>query len=427
MLDLKFIRENPERFDKAMILRGVNINSGKLLELDEKLRKQIFQLQELQNKRNEIAKQIGHLKQQGQDASQLLASADEIKTQIPNFEEAIKAQEAELKEILIGLPNILDETVPLGKDENDNKILRNWAEPKKFDFTPKEHYELGVNLGMMDFEQTAKISGARFVTLSGLLARLERALKNFMLDIHTAQFGYHEISHPALVRQNAVFGTAQYPKFIGDLFQTKDDFYLIPTSEVFLTNLVCDKIIPEENLPLRFTAYSSCFRSEAGSAGKDTKGMIRQHQFQKVELVSITTEHDSAAEHERMLGAAEEILKRLELPYRVALLCSGDTGHHSQKTYDIEVWLPGQNKYREISSCSNCGDYQARRMMARYKKYQDKKNFYVHTLNGSGLALGRTIVAIMENYQNPDGSINIPKALIPYMNGLTVIQNEDTK
>jgi seryl-tRNA synthetase len=422
MHDLKFIREFQERFDKAMTARGAAVNSAQLLELDEKLRKQMFQLQELQNKRNDLAKQIGALKQKGEDAAHLLSSAEEIKAQIPEFEEAIKIQETELNEILISLPNVLDEDVPFGRDENDNKILRTWAEPRKFDFTPKEHYELGADLGMMDFEQTAKISGARFVTLSGALAKLERALKDFMLDVHTTNFGYLEVSHPALVRQNALFGTGQYPKFVGDYFQTKDDFFLIPTSEVFLTNLVADKIVPQESLPLRYVAYSSCFRSEAGSAGKDTKGMIRVHQFPKVELVSITSEQDSQAEHERMTGAAEEILKRLELPYRVALLCSGDTGNGARKTYDLEVWLPGQNKYREISSCSNCGDFQARRMMARYKKYQDKKNFYVHTLNGSGLAIGRTIVAIMENYQNPDGSIAIPKALQAYMNGLTVIQ-----
>ncbi len=422
MHDLKFIREFQERFDKAMTARGASVNSAQLLELDEKLRKQMFQLQELQNKRNDIAKQIGTLKQKGEDAAHLLSSAEEIKAQIPQFEEAIKIQENELNEILIGLPNVLDEDVPFGRDENDNKVLRTWAEPRKFDFTPKEHYELGADLGMMDFEQTAKISGARFVTLSGALAKLERALKDFMLDVHTTNFGYLEVSHPALVRQNALFGTGQYPKFVGDYFQTKDDFFLIPTSEVFLTNLVADKIVPQESLPLRYVAYSSCFRSEAGSAGKDTKGMIRVHQFPEVELVSITTEQDSPAEHERMTGAAEEILKKLELPYRVALLCSGDTGNGARKTYDLEVWLPGQNKYREISSCSNCGDFQARRMMARYKKYQDKKNFYVHTLNGSGLAIGRTIVAIMENYQNPDGSIAIPKALQAYMNGLTVIQ-----
>jgi len=422
MHDLKVIREFQERFDKAMTARGAAVNSAQLLELDEKLRKQMFQLQELQNKRNDLAKQIGALKQKGEDAAHLLSSAEEIKAQIPQFEEAIKIQETELNEILIGLPNVLDEDVPFGRDENDNKVLRTWAEPRKFDFTPKEHYELGSDLGMMDFEQTAKISGARFVTLSGALAKLERALKDFMLDVHTINFGYLEVSHPALVRQNALFGTGQYPKFVGDYFQTKDDFFLIPTSEVFLTNLVADKIVPQESLPLRYVAYSSCFRSEAGSAGKDTKGMIRLHQFPKVELVSITTEQDSKSEHERMTGAAEEILKRLELPYRVALLCSGDTGATARRTYDIEVWLPGQNKYREISSCSNCGDFQARRMMARYKKYQDKKNFYVHTLNGSGLAIGRTIVAIMENYQNPDGSIAIPKALQAYMNGLTVIQ-----
>lgn len=422
MHDLKFIREFQERFDQAMTARGVTVNSAMLLELDEKLRKQMFQLQELQNKRNDIAKQIGALKQKGEDVAHLLASAEEVKARIPQFEEAIKIQENQLNEIIIGIPNLLDEDIPFGKDDNDNKVLRKWSEPKKFDFTPKEHYDLGVDLGMMDFEQTAKISGARFVTLSGALARLERALKNFMLDVHTADFGYQEISHPALVRQNAVFGTGQYPKFIGDYFQTTDDFYLIPTSEVFLTNLVADKIIPQESLPLRYVAYSPCFRSEAGSAGKDTKGMIRVHQFPKIELVSITTEQDSKHEHDRMTGAAEEILKRLELPYRVMLLCSGDTGATARRTYDIEVWLAGQNKYREISSCSNCGDFQARRMMARYKKYQDKKNFYVHTLNGSGLAIGRTLVAIMENYQNPDGSIAVPKALQAYMNGLTVIQ-----
>lgn len=423
MHDIKLIREYPESFTKAMRLRGViDIEALTILALDEEIRQTQHQLQELQAKRNEIAKKIGQLKASKMDASALLEKAEEIKNQIPELERKLQDAQEKLHTLLANLPNIPNEDVPFGQSEEDNIEIRKHGTPRSFDFMPKEHFNLGEDLRLMDFEQTAKISGARFTTMIGLLARLERALAAFMLDIHTKEFGYIEISPPALVKENAMFGTGQLPKLAQDSFKTTNDYYLIPTSEVFLTNLVAEKIIAEEELPLRYTAFTPCFRSEAGSAGKDTRGMIRQHQFSKVELVSIVTEKDSRIEHERMLNAAEEILKRLELPYRVVVLCTGDLGFSSKKTYDLEVWLPGQHKYREISSCSECGDFQARRMKARYKKYSDKKNYFVHTLNGSGLAVGRTVIAIMENYQNADGSITIPTAMQPYMNNLKIIE-----
>lgn len=422
MFDLKFIRENLKWFDDSMKNRGLKVNSALLLKQDEEIRSKMTQLQEAQSKRNEVAKKIGAVKQSGEDASLLMKEAEEIKSKIPALEVEIKELESVFHEIVIAIPNVLSVETPIGETEEQNVVIRNWGTPKSFDFTPKEHFDLGIGLGMMDFEQTAKISGSRFATLSHGLARLERALKNFMLDVHITKFGYTEVTHPALVKQNAIYGVGQYPKFLEDLFRTETGHFLISSSEAYLTNLVADMVIPEEKLPLRYAAYSQCFRSEAGSAGKDTRGMIRQHQFSKVELVSITTEQDSSKEHERMLGCAEEILKLLKLPYQVLLLCSSDTGFCSTKTYDLEVWLPGQNKYREISSCSSCLDFQARRMMARYKKHSDKKNYYVHTLNGSGLAIGRTIVAIMENYQDAEGSIKVPSALIPYMGGFEIIK-----
>lgn len=421
MHDIKLIRENPEVFDAGMKARGLDINSKIVLELDESVRKLKDELQHLQTKRNEVAKQIPTVKSQGGDISSLLAEGEQIKKQIPELEAKLAEVSEKLDSILESHPNIPEDVVPFGADENGNKEIKRHLEPKTFSFKPKEHFELGEALGLMDFDQTAKISGSRFVTLKGGLARMERALASFMLDIHTNKFGYTEVSPPMLVKSEAVYGVGQLPKFEEDLFKTTNDYYLISTSEVSLTNLVADKILTEEELPLRFTAYTNCFRSEAGSAGRDTRGMIRQHQFSKVEMVSITSEKDSKEEHERMLSAAEEVLKQLELPYRVMMLCSGDMGFCSQKTYDIEVWLPGQNKYREISSCSNCGSFQARRMKARYKEHNGSKNILVHTLNGSGLAIGRTMVAILENYQNEDGSITIPKNLVPYMGGITKI------
>ncbi|AIF80886.1 seryl-tRNA ligase [endosymbiont of Acanthamoeba sp. UWC8] len=421
MHDIKFIRENPELFDKGLLKRGLENISNDIITLDEKLRKEQTHLQEKQTRRNELAKEIGKGKAAGSDVSHLLKQADELKVQVPQLEESIKELESRLEEIMINIPNTLLDEVPEGKDEADNQEIKKWGETKQFDFTPKHHYELGEDLKQMDFEAAAKMSGSRFVILKKDLAKLERALANFMLDIHTSEFGYTEVSPPLLVKNEAMFGVGQLPKFDQDSFLTREGLRLIPTSEVSLTNLVREMILEEEELPLRYTAYTPSFRSEAGSAGKDTRGMIRVHQFSKVELVSIVRSRDSKAEHERMTACAEEILKRLELPYRIMLLCGGDTGFSSQKTYDFEVWLPGQNKYREISSCSTCGDFQARRMRARYKELDSRKNYFVHTLNGSGLAVGRTIVAILENYQNSDGSINIPHALQKYMNGTKII------
>ncbi|KIE05076.1 Serine--tRNA ligase [Candidatus Jidaibacter acanthamoeba] len=421
MHDIKFIRENPELFDKALLKRGISNISNDIITLDEKLRKEQTHLQEKQTKRNELAKEIGKGKAERGDVSCLLKQADELKVQVPQLEESIKELESKLEEMMINLPNTLLDDVPEGKDEDDNQEVRKWGEIKQFDFTPKHHYELGEGLNQMDFEAAAKMSGSRFVVLKKDLAQMERALANFMLDIHTSEFGYTEVSPPLLVKDEAMFGVGQLPKFDQDSFLTREGLRLIPTAEVSLTNLVREMILEEEELPLRYTAYTPSFRSEAGSAGKDTRGMIRVHQFSKVELVSIVRPRDSKAEHERMTTCAEEILKRLELPYRIMLLCGGDTGFSSQKTYDFEVWLPGQNKYREISSCSTCGDFQARRMKARYKELDSRKNYFVHTLNGSGLAVGRTIVAILENYQNSDGSINIPHALQKYMNGTKII------
>lgn len=424
MIDIKFVREFPQQFDAALASRKLAPRSADIIALDESLRENMTVVQTLQFRRNEIAKNIGQVKSQGGDASQLLIEADEIKTRIPALEKEMEAQKAALDDILVRLPNIPAADVAVALDETGNIEVRRFAEPKKFDFAPKEHYVLGEELGLMDFEQTAKISGSRFTTLKGGLARMERALINFMLDIHTKEFGFMEVCPPALVKANAMFGTGQLPNLEEDAFKTTNDYYLIPTSEVSLTNLVADTIVAEEKLPIRYTAFSPCFRSEAGSAGKDTSGMLRQHQFSKVEMVVISSEKDSVEEHERMTKAAETILQRLNLPYRVMALCTGDMGFASRKTYDLEVWLPGQDKYREISSCSNCGDFQARRLKARYRAMKDQKNHLVHTLNGSGLAIGRTIIAIMENYQNADGSISIPENLKPYMGGIEKITKE---
>ncbi len=421
MHDIKFIRENPEAFEKGLAKRGLKGIAKQILEVDEKLRIEQTSLQEKLTKRNKLAKEIGQSKAKSLDVSHLFKQAEELKEQIPSHEEKIKILEGELEEIMINIPNALLEEVPEGKDEDSNQEIRRWGNIKEFNFIPKQHYEIGEALQQMDFEAAAKMSGSRFVVLKKGLARMERALANFMLDIHTLEFGYTEIAPPFLVKDEAMFGVGQLPKFDQDSFLTREGLRLIPTSEVSLTNLVANMILEEEELPLRYTAFTPSFRSEAGSAGRDTRGMIRVHQFSKVELVSITRPKDSKVEHERMTACAEEVLKRLELPYRVMLLCGEDTGFSSQKTYDLEVWLPGQDKYREISSCSICGDFQARRMKARYKELTGKKNYFVHTLNGSALAVGRTIVAIIENYQNSDGSISVPEALQKYMNRAKII------
>jgi seryl-tRNA synthetase len=424
MFDVKWIRENPDAFDKGLESRGLEPQSKAVLALDDERRTHLASLQEAQARRNAASKEIG--KAMGAKdqvtADRLKAEVADLKTRIQEGEEEERRINEKIETLLAGLPNIPLDEVPVGADENDNKLVRTVGEPPTFDFEPKQHFELGEALGLMDFESAGKISGARFVVLKGALARLERALGTFMLDLHTSEFGYTEVNPPLLVRDAAAYGTANLPKFAEDLFQTREGFWLIPTAEVSLTNLVREQILDEAELPKRFTAWTPCFRSEAGSAGRDVRGMIRQHQFAKVELVSVTTPDKALEEHERMTACAEEVLKRLGLAYRTMLLCSGDMGFASQKTYDIEVWLPGQKTYREISSCSVCGSFQARRMSARYRKSEDRSVEHVVTLNGSGLAVGRTLVAILENYQQADGSIIVPEALRPYMAGREVIQ-----
>ena len=422
MFDIRFIRENPDAFDKRLARRGLPARAEELNALDGKRRAALTAAQEIQTRRNALSKQIGQLKAKGEDATGVMA-------QVAKDKDAQAAAEAEAAEIsaaldtaLSTLANLPAYDVPDGTDEAGNVELRKVGTPPVLDFKPKEHFELGEALGLMDFEGAAKISGSRFVVLKGALARLQRAIGAFMLDLQTGENGYTEVAPPLLVRDEALFGTGQLPKFAEDLFSATTGHWLIPTAEVPLTNLVREQIMEESTLPLRVTALTPCFRSEAGAAGKDTRGMIRQHQFDKVELVSITTPEQSEAEHERMTGAAEEVLKRLGLAYRVMALCTGDMGFSARKTYDIEVWLPGQNVYREISSCSNCGDFQARRMKARYRpRGEEKGTRFVHTLNGSGLAVGRTLIAVMENYQRADGTIAVPDALRPYMGGIDEI------
>jgi len=418
MFDAKWIRENPEAFDRGRARRNLPPLSAEIVELDAKRRVAQTSWQEMQARRNELSKQIGQLKSKGQDASAVMAEVAALKDKMAEAEAAEQAVAKELEGILVSIPNLPADDVPEGLDEKSNREERVVGGKPNFAFTPKQHFELGEGLGLMSFEDAAKLSGARFVVLKGMLARLERAIAQFMLDLHTSELGYTEVSPPFLVKDTALFGTGQLPKFAEDQFKTEQGLWLIPTSEVPLTNLAADEIIDETALPWRFTALTPCFRSEAGAAGKDTRGMIRQHQFLKVELVSIAHPDHSDDEHKRMTNCAEEVLKRLGLPYRVITLCTGDMGFSAQKTYDIEVWLPGQNAYREISSCSNCGEFQARRMKARCRKAGEKGTRFVHTLNGSGLAVGRTLVAILENYQQQDGSVAIPAALRPYMNGL---------
>lgn len=421
MHDIKWIRENPDKFDKMMENRGLEKVASKIIQLDEKKRHLIAEIQNLQQERNEAAKALGKIQdKQSAEFQKARKEAEDIKHKISQLNED-KSIEGELQHILERKPNILDDEVPFGTSEADNKLVRIVGDKPKID-NPKEHYELGEKLGLMDFEVTAKMSGSRFVTLKGDLAKLERALINFMIDIHTTEFGFQETSPPSLVRPNAMYNTGQLPNLAEDSFETTNNYRLIPTGEVPLTNLVADSIQKREDLPLRFTAYTPCYRSEAGSAGRDTHGMLRVHQFGKVELVTISTPDESEAEHNHMLKASESILQKLEIPYQIMLLCSGDIGFAAAKTYDLEAWMPGQNKYREISSVSNCRDFQSRRMKARYKELMSKDTTFLHTLNGSGLAVGRTLIAIMENYQNPDGSIRIPEALKPYMNGQEIIK-----
>jgi seryl-tRNA synthetase len=423
--DIKWIRDNAAAFDGALKRRGLDPLSTTLIAIDDKRRTILTALQDAQARRNAASKDIGKAKASKDEATaaKLMEEVAALKDSITRGEADERTVNAELEAALAIIPNLPRDDVPDGKDEHDNKEVRKVGTPKGYGFTPKQHFELGEALGLMDFDTAGKISGARFVFLKGALARLERAIASFMLDNHTSPAGdnhggYTEVNPPLLVKDQAAYGTGNLPKFAEDLFKTTDDFWLIPTAEVSLTNLVREQILDEDKLPMRVTAWTPCFRSEAGAAGRDTRGMIRQHQFSKVELVSITTPEKSLEEHERMTACAEGILKSLGLPFRTVLLCTGDMGFASQKTYDIEVWLPGQNAYREISSCSVCGDFQARRMGARYRPKGSKDVRFVHTLNGSGLAVGRTLVAIMENYQQEDGSILIPDALRPYMGGL---------
>lgn len=421
MHDLRTIRDNPDAFDVALARRGVTPSSSEILGLDEARRGAQTRMQELQARRNAVSKEVGQRKSKGEYADDLIAEVQSLKDGLAACEQEERDLSEKLDAILCSLPNIPLEGIPDGADENDNVEIRRVGEPRSFDFDPKEHFDIGEALGMMDFETAATMSGARFVLLKGALARLERALASFMLDTHTEKNGYTEAIPPFLVRDNAVFGTGQLPKFSEDLFHTDDGFWLIPTAEVPLTNTAAEKIWDEADLPMRLTAWTPCFRSEAGAAGKDTRGMIRQHQFSKVEMVSITHPDHSDAELDRMTGCAEGILTALGLPFRTVVLCTGDMGFGARRTHDIEVWLPGQDRYREISSCSTCGDFQARRMKARFRTAGEKGTRFVHTLNGSGLAVGRTLIAVLENYQNADGSVTVPEALRPYMGGRDVI------
>jgi seryl-tRNA synthetase len=421
MFDLRWIRDNPGAFDAGLAKRGLAAQSAAILELDKAWREAQTEAERLQAERNRLSKEIGAAKSKGQDVAEIVAQVAASKERQGVMEAEAAERLRAVEALLAGIPNIPADDVPDGADADSNRLIRQHGTPVSFAFEPREHFEIGERLGLMDFARAGKLSGARFVVLQGALARLERALGQFMIDVHTREFDYTEVSPPLLVRDDAVYGTGSLPKFAEDLFRTTTGLWLIPTAEVSLTNLVADEILEEARLPLRFTAWTPCFRSEAGAAGKDTRGMIRQHQFSKVELVSIAHPDASNDEHERMTACAEEILKRLGLAYRVMLLCGGDMGFASRKTYDIEVWLPGQNAYREISSCSNCGEFQARRMKARFRPKEGKGTRHVHTLNGSGLAVGRTLIALLETYQGADGSVAVPEALRPYMGGLEAI------
>ena len=426
MLDLKLIRAHPEGLDQSLARRGKPGIAATILALDADHRSALNELQKRQGERNALAKRFAEAKHKGEDTTSLSEGSERLKAELTHWEKQAEACAGELQQFLDVLPNLVASDVPDGKDESDNVVIRTVGQIPHFDFEPQAHFDLGESLGLMDFERAARLSGARFVVLYGELARLERALAAFMIDIHTKEFDYTEVYPPLMVLEKTAYGTSHLPKTREDMFQTTTGMWLLPTSEVALTSLVAGEILDNQVLPLRYTAYTPCFRSEAGAAGRDTRGMIRQHQFGKVELVSITTPGQSADEHQRMLLAAETVLQKLGLPYQVVELCTGDLGFAAEKTYDINVWLPSQKTWREISSCSRCGDFQARRMNARYRRLSPSPDAkpaldFVHTLNGSGLAVGRTIVAIMENFQQADGSIGIPKILQPYMGGVEVI------
>lgn len=422
MHDLNAIRKDPAAFDKNWARRGLSAQTPAILKLDEERRAAQTEMQALLQRRNEASKEIGAIKGKGGDASALMSEVASLKDKTAEIEQKEAAVAEKLNEIISALPNQLDDETPDGKSEDDNVEVRKIGEPKKLNSVAPDHVAIGETLGMMDFETAAKLSGSRFVLMHSGLARMERALAQFMLDTHTNEHGYTEVSPPLMVRDQVMYGTGQLPKFAEDQFKTTRGDWLIPTAEVPLTNMVADMIIEDDSFPRRYTAFTPCFRQEAGAAGKDTKGMIRQHQFYKVEMVSITTPDQSKEEHERMTGCAENILKKLGLSFRTIVLCAGDIGFGSRKTYDIEVWLPGQQKYREISSCSNCGDFQARRMKARFRKPGEKDTQFAHTLNGSGVAVGRALIAVLENYHDPaDGGVFVPDALQSYMGGLKKI------
>ncbi|MCL5039128.1 MAG: serine--tRNA ligase [Firmicutes bacterium] len=422
MLDIKQIRANPERVREGLTKKGAQVALEELLQTDARRREQLGRVETLKSRRNKVSEEVGRLKKAGKDSETLTQEMREVGQEIKALDEEIRGLQTRLEEQLLNIPNLPHESVPLGPNASANQEVRRWGSPPRFDFPAKAHWDLGVDLGLLDFERAGKISGARFTLYRGPGARLERALINFMLDLHTGEHGYTELFPPYMVNRETMIGTGQLPKFEEDMFRVANNgFYLIPTAEVPVTNIHRDEILKEEDLPLYYTAYTACFRAEAGAAGRDTRGLIRQHQFNKVELVKFARPDHSYAELESLTRNAEEVLKRLGLPYRVVLLCSGDMSFASAKTYDLEVWLPSYNDYKEISSCSNFEEFQARRANIRFRPAGGGKTEFVHTLNGSGVAVGRTVAAIMENYQNPDGSITIPEALRPYMGGLTRI------
>ncbi|WP_068268728.1 serine--tRNA ligase [Caviibacter abscessus] len=423
MIDIRFIRENPEIIRKSLNARNSDYPLDELLLIDKNRRDILVEVESLKKQRNDASALIGKYKREGKDVKELLDGMQLVGEKIKEYDEQLVRIEERLNTLLYTIPNKLHESTPIGKDEDENIEIRKWGEPRKFDFEVKSHDELGVELDILDFERGAKLGGSRFTVYKNQAAKLERALINFMLDTHTSEHGYTEILTPQLAKKEIMMGTGQLPKFEDDMYKIEgEELYLIPTAEVTLTNLYNQEILEEEDLPKYMCGFTACFRKEAGSGGKDLKGLIRQHQFNKVEMVKIAHPKNSYEELEHMVNCAENILKKLGLPYRVISLCSGDLGFSAAKTYDLEVWVPSQNKYREISSCSNTEDFQARRAMIKYRSKDDKKSYFVHTLNGSGLAVGRTLLAIMENYQQKDGSILIPEALIPYMNGLKEIR-----
>lgn len=422
MLDLKFVRANPDIVIDSLAKRGGKISLDSFLSLEEERRSILAEVEEKKARRNSVSKEIGKMKQAGQDASSIMAEMRQLGDEISAMDNRLKEVETSLIDTLMAIPNIPHPSVPVGKDDSENQELRKWAEPTKFAFEPLNHWDIGVNLDILDFERAAKISGARFTVYKGLGARLERAVTNFFLDVHTSEHGYKEIFPPYMVNSNSMRGTGQLPKFAEDMFHIDGtDYYLIPTAEVPVTNLLSGEILEEKDLPIKYTAYTACFRAEAGAAGRDTRGLIRQHQFNKVEMVKFADPNNSYEELEKLTRDAEDVLQKLGLPYRVVCLSTGDLGFSSAKTYDLEVWLPGFGGYREISSCSNFEDFQARRANIRFRREGGKPEF-VHTLNGSGVAVGRTVAAILENYQQADGSVKVPEVLIPYMGGVEVIK-----